>query len=258
MLVNIFTFVIGSIVGSFLNVCISRLPNDESIISPASHCPHCKAKINWHDNIPLISYLLLRGKCRSCEGTISIRYPIVELLTGLFFLLTSFGVGTFLRLEYYFNLIFICGMIVAFFSDLETQIIPDQVIYLTIPASLIYNLLTGNIFGAIYGALLGFSILYLVQKAGTFVFKKDALGGGDIKLAALFGAHLLWQGMLLSLFLGYLIGSIQALILLALKIKKLDDYIPFGPALCSGALIVLFFGNKLISMYFNLMIYGTL
>lgn len=252
MLVNIFVLLIGLIIGSFLNVCISRLPKEESILFPGSHCPKCQAKINWFDNLPLISYLLLLGKCRSCREPISIRYPLVELITGLAFLLLSLMPNAINSLSFYFNALFISGMIVAFFSDLETEIIPDEVIFCLIPISLLYHFFTGKIIDALLGAILGFLLLFSIQKFGKLVFKKDALGDGDVKLAALFGAALLWPGVLLAIFMGYLLGSIEALFLLSLKIKRMDDYIAFGPALITGAIITLFWGQNIVEWYFRM------
>ena len=247
MLVNIFVFLLGCVIGSFLNVCIYRLPRGESIIHPPSHCPKCQNKILWYDNIPILSYLLLRGKCRHCKGEISLRYPLVEALTGFLFLSLN------LNSEFYFNAFFVSLLIIAFFADQEEQIIPDEIIYLGIPAALLYATLRGRIAEAVIGSTLGFLLLFLVQKLGAFLFKKEALGGGDIKLAALLGAQLLWQGLLLSLILGYLIGAGEALLLLALRRKKWGEYIAFGPALVTGALVTLFFGQQIIEFYFKLL-----
>jgi leader peptidase (prepilin peptidase)/N-methyltransferase len=254
VVVNLFIFLLGCVIGSFLNVCIHRLPRGESILHPPSHCPKCQNKIQWYDNIPILSYLLLRGKCRHCKGDISPRYPIVEALTGFLFVLLNLNSSFVIRhSSFYFNAFFVSILIIAFFADLEEQIIPDEVIYLGIPVALLYAALRGRITEAVIGSTLGFLLLFLVQKLGAFLFKKEALGGGDIKLAALFGAQLLWQGLLLSLVLGYLIGAGEALLLLALRRKKWGEYIAFGPALVSGAFLTLFFGQQIIEFYFKLL-----
>lgn len=250
MLVNLFIFAIGLIVGSFLNVCISRLPQDKSIIYPSSHCPHCKKPIKFYDNIPLISYLLLAGKCRNCKKPISIRYPIVELATGLLFLALPLGLGLGVAgYGFYFVASFICFLIINFFSDLETQTVPDWPSFIIIFLGLIYNFLSGTIVSSLFGIFVGFSILYLIGFFGKLYYKKDVLGEGDIKLTSAFGAFLGWQGVLFAIFLGYLIGAIFALGLIALKKKSLTDYIPFAPALTASALITLFWGSQLINFY---------
>ena len=142
-------------------------------------------------------------------------------------------------------------MIVAFFSDLETEIIPDEIIILGIPAGILSNLLSGNIAGSVTGCALGYSLLFLIAKLGKIIFKKEALGYGDLKLAALMGAWLAWDKLLLALLLGYIFGAVWAAILLALKRKKMGDYIPVGPARCAGALTVFFFGREIINLYLS-------
>lgn len=250
MLVNIFVFVIGLIVGSFLNVCISRLPEEKSIAYPPSHCPKCKKSINFYDNIPIISYLLLLGKCRSCKQPISIRYPIVELLTGILFLYAFAGLGA--RdwgLGFYFNCAFISFLMISFFTDFETELVPDQPVLVIIPLALIYNFISGDIASSLLGLIFGFSILYTIGFLGKLYYKKDVLGGGDIKLAAAFGACLGYEKLFIALMLGYFIGAIVSVVLIALKKKTMKDYIPFAPALTTGALIALFWGKFIINYY---------
>ena len=246
MLVNIIIFVFGLIIGSFLNVCIWRLPRGQSIFFPASHCPKCKTPIKWYDNIPLISFLILRGQCRKCGAPISWRYPLIELSTAGLFLTASL-----IRPEAYFDLFFISALIVAFFSDLETGIIPDEIAYLGIPLGLLSAAMIGRVGDAAIGVALGLGLLLAVQRLGEFIYKKEALGGGDIKLAMLFGAFLGWQYLLLALFLGYLFGALEAVALLSLKLKKTGDYIAFGPALCLGALVALYWGQPIIEWYLS-------
>lgn len=246
MIVNIIIFVFGLIIGSFLNVCIWRLPRGRSIFFPGSHCPKCKTAIKWYDNIPLVSYMILRGQCRKCGDPIFWRYPLVEFLTAVLFLASNL-----IHPEAYFNLFFISSLIVAFFSDLETGIIPDEIAYLGIPLGLLYAAMRGSVGDSALGVALGLALLLAVQKTGEFIYKKEALGGGDIKLAMLFGAFLGWQYLLLALFLGYLFGALEAVALMALKLKKTGDYIAFGPALCLGALVALFWGQPIIMWYLS-------
>jgi len=250
MFVNTFLFVFGAIIGSFLNVLIYRLPREESIIYPPSHCPHCKKNIKWHDNIPIFSYFILLGRCRSCKSPISIRYPVVETMTGILFVLinTLLGFGIW-DLGFYFSAFFVSAMIVAIFADYESEIIPDEIIFAGIPLALIFHFFSGNIIASVFGCAMGYSLLFLISASGKFIFKKEALGYGDVKLAALMGAWLTIDRLFLALFLGYFIGAAWALLLLIFKIKKRGDYIPFGPALSFGALLTLFFGREIINYY---------
>lgn len=250
MLVNIFVFILGLTVGSFLNVCIYRLPREKSVILPRSFCPACATPIRFYDNLPVISYFLLGGKCRSCKKPISPRYPLVELLTGFLFLSIPVVLG--LRISdfgFYASAVFICFLVISFFSDLETQLLPDSPAVLVIITGLLYNYLEGTLASSLWGLFWGAAILYLISFFGKLYYKKEVLGGGDMKLAAAFGAFFGWQGLLLSLFLGYLIGAVLALLLLATGRKKLDDYIPFAPALVLGAFITLYWGRQIIAFY---------
>jgi len=250
VLVNIFVFVFGAIIGSFLNVCIYRLPRNQSISFPASHCPNCQKPIAPWDNIPIISYLLLKGKCRSCRQPISLRYPAVELLNAVLYLMIPSLLGFWIfDFGFYFIAYFVSALIVIAFSDLETEIIPDQPVFLGIILGLIYGALIGKLLDPLLGAALGFSALFVVQKFGAFIYKKDVLGDGDLKLAAFMGAYLYAPYLFLGLFLGYLIGALAALLLLAFKIKKMEDYIPFGPYLALGGLLTLLFGPQIINLY---------
>jgi leader peptidase (prepilin peptidase)/N-methyltransferase len=250
VLVNIFIFVLGAVIGSFLNVCIYRLPRNRSIVFPASHCPNCGKPIAPWDNIPIISYLLLKGKCRACKQPISLRYPTVEILSGISYLMIKYCLGfSVWDLGFYFMAYFVSALLVISFSDLETEIIPDQPIFLGIILGLLYGAIGGRWADPLLGAALGFSLLFAVQKIGKFIYKKDVLGDGDLKLAAFLGAYLYAPHLFLGLFLGYLIGALVALLLLAFKIKKLEDYIPFGPALALGGIFTLFFGPQIINLY---------
>ena len=250
MLVNIFIFALGAVIGSFLNVCIYRLPLNRSIVFPPSHCPNCQKPIIWHDNIPILSYLLLWGRCRACQQPISLRYPLVELLNGILYLMIVSCLGfSVYDLGFYFTAYFVSTLIIIAFSDLETGLIPDQPIFLGIILGLIYGALGGRGLDPLLGAALGFALLFSVQKIGAYIYKKDVLGDGDLKLAAFMGAFLYPASLLLSLFLGYLMGAIVAVLLLLLRIKKMGDYIPFGPALAAGAALTLFFGPQLLNLY---------
>ena len=255
-----FYFIIGAFVGSFLNVCIHRLPRRESISFPPSHCPECQHRLNVFDLIPIFGYFLLLGRCRYCSKNISFRYPLVEFVTAILFMAVSyyFPVSS-SPLEFYFYLIFCCGMVVLFFIDLEQQVVPDVVSIPGILLGVVFNYLREAInpaqktfIPALFGLFLGYSLLFVIAWVGKICFKKEAVGEGDLYLIAILGAYLGWRGMLLSLFMAYLIAGISIIILLILRKVKMGQYVPFGPALASAAIIALFYGEPILRWYFNL------
>jgi leader peptidase (prepilin peptidase)/N-methyltransferase len=260
-----FVFIIGTVIGSFLNVCIHRLPRGDSIIYPASHCPHCKQRLGFVDLIPVLGYLFLRGKCRYCKTPISFRYPLVEVLSGALLVWVAWKFPLALKpLEFGFYAVFIFLMLVAFFIDLEQQVIPDKLSFSGIILGLIFNYAKSLLYhgerglnpflSAVYGMLLGYFFLFLIAKLGKLWFKKEVMGEGDLFLAALLGAFLGWQGVLLSLFLAYLVAGSVALIFLILGKVKMGQYVPFGPALAAGGILTLLFGRMLVACYLNMMI----
>ncbi|MCU0641152.1 MAG: prepilin peptidase [Candidatus Margulisbacteria bacterium] len=247
----LFAFGLGTVLGSFLNVCIYRLPRGESLIFPGSHCPHCGRQLSAFELFPLISFLLLRGRCRGCQVLINPRYPLVELLMGLLtalaFLLAA---GNWLWL---FFACFIVGCLLAiFFIDLELQVIPDALSYAGIGAGLLYNLIRGPgtyFVSALIGACLGYLILFAIAWAGRLIFRQEALGEGDLFLAALLGACFGWQGLLLALLLSYLGAAAVLLAFLAVGRIKMGQPVPFGPALATGGIVTLFWGEQIIRWY---------
>jgi len=254
----ILAFVVGAMFGSFLNVCIYRLPKNLSIVKPGSFCPGCRKKIEWFDNIPILSYLLLRGRCRRCRKRISPRYLLVELLTA------SLSLSIYLRFGLSFSFfafaLFILGLILISFIDLEHFLIPDLVVYPGIALGLLFNFLApemafspSRLFAlkeSFIGVLVGSGSLYLIALLGELALKKEAMGGGDIKLLAMVGAFLGWKAVLLSIFFGSLVGSVISLILIFLGVKNRTDYIPFGPYLSLGAVIALFYKGRVFLGYF--------
>jgi leader peptidase (prepilin peptidase)/N-methyltransferase len=243
------------VVGSFLNVCIHRLPRGESIIFPASHCPQCQHQLAPLDLIPILSFVLLKGRCRYCQAKISVRYPLVELLTGLLFVLA----GYFFPLErslltLIFSLIFISFLLVAAFIDWSELVIPDVISYSGIVLGLFYNWLTGNIFNAILGMALGYGFIWLIARLGRVVFKKEAMGEGDLYLAAFIGAFLGWELMAAAFFLSYLFAGVAAVVFLLLGRVKMGQPVPFGPALAVGAIAALFWGTRLINWYVGFLV----
>lgn len=248
-----FWFILGSVVGSFLNVCIHRLPRGESIIFPPSHCPNCGHKLSALDLIPILGFFLLGGKCRYCQAKISRRYPLVEFLTALGFAFTwAHAGGNFFN--FIFQAIFLSVLLLIFFTDLEQQVIPDAASIFGIFYGLIFNFLRGFLLSALVGMFLGYLLLFAVGKLGALWFKKEVMGEGDLYVAALLGATLGWDGVLLSIFLAYLLAAAVSLILLALGKVRMGQYVSFGPALAGGGIITLFFGQQLIAWYLGLFI----
>ncbi len=248
MLAVIF-FIFGAMVGSFLNVCIYRLPKEESIIWPGSHCPHCNKPIKYYDNIPMISYLFLRGRCRYCKEPISIQYPLVEGVTALssLFLIIKFG----LSLSYLIYFAFVAALIVIAIIDLYHQIIPDVISLPGVGVGLLASIIIPQItfFDSLIGILFGGGSLFLVATLYQWLFKREGMGGGDIKLLAMIGAFLGWKAVILTILLSSLIGSITGITIMVLKGKDFKYAIPFGPFLSLGAVIALFYQNEIIFWY---------
>jgi len=251
--IYIIFFILGLIIGSFLNVCVWRLPRGGSIIYPGSHCPLCSAPIRWYDNIPILSFLLLGGRCRSCGGRISFRYPLVELLTGCLFVAMygSFGLS-------YQTLIYILlasSLLTVGFIDLDKKIIPNLITLPGIALGLIFSLLFSHLSpkDSLLGTILGGGILLLVGIFGKALFKKPAMGGGDVKLAAMIGAFLGWRQILLVLFLSFLLGAVIGTTVELIKgtLSK-GRQIPFGPYIALSGLVAVFFSKDLINLYLGL------
>jgi leader peptidase (prepilin peptidase)/N-methyltransferase len=249
----IFAFIAGTVIGSFLNVCVHRLPREESIIRPRSRCPACQAQIRAIDNIPLISFLLLGARCRDCGNPIAWRYPLVEALTGTLFAMTVVRFGVTPRAA--LLLAFLSGLVVVSFIDLDHQIIPNVVTLPGIPLGLLAGLLLGEppLLDRVMGTLLGAGFLYLVLFYGGALFGQEAMGEGDLNLIALVGAFLGWKAVALTIFLGCLFGSAVGLALIASRRLGRRQHIPFGPFLSLGAVVALFWGDRLIAWYLRLM-----
>lgn len=246
------SFVIGMVVGSFLNVCICRMPKDESIVSPPSHCPLCNYQIKWYDNIPVISYLMLRGKCRGCGAHISIQYPLVELLNGVLAVLLFLKFGPTLAFAALF--VFCSALVVITFIDIEHQIIPDEISLSGIVIGFILSFfLQGHGWlNSILGILLGGGSLLLVAYAYQWLTGKEGMGGGDIKLLAMMGAFLGWKSIPFIILASSLVGSVVGISMMLLQKKDSKLAIPFGPYLAFGAVLYIFYGRPLITWYLNL------
>ncbi len=279
----LFIFLFGSAAGSFLNVVICRLETGEGIIKSRSHCPKCGQTLRWYDLIPILSFLLLRGRCRYCGKPISWQYPLVEIITGLMFLLVfwnlkfetwnlighwSLVIGNFALSCY--MLYVVCSLLVIFVYDLRHYIIPDKIIYPAVILTLIFHFFEILNFGHwnLFGIWdLGFGIwrpffFYLLAGIGAAVFflalvfitRGRGMGLGDVKLAFLMGLVLGWPKILLALFSAFFIGAMVGLILVILNKKTLKSQIPFGPFLVAATVFALFLGDKIINWYSQLLL----
>jgi len=240
---------LGLIVGSFCNVCIYRIPKNESIIYPASHCPKCRTTIKPVDNIPLLSYILLKGRCRNCGSKISIQYPVVELLTGMIYLIIYLIYG--LSIQSLIYIILSSALIIIAFIDLNEQIVPDVISLPGIGVGLILSFFVPylSFINSALGVVVGGGIILIIALVGSMIFKKEAMGGGDVKLAAMIGAFLGWRYTIISLFLGFFLGALAGIFLILSKIKSKEDMVPFGPFIALGSLITLLWGEKIIAWY---------
>ncbi len=250
---------LGAATGSFLNVAIYRLPRGESVVAPRSHCTTCERVIPWYDNIPVLSWILLRGRCRGCGEPFSIRYPIVEALTGVILLGLSlqFGWGIGLAFAFYFA----CSLLVATYVDLDHRIIPDRVTLPGIVVALALALVSAwlappdvrwvPVQNWAVGTLVGGGILWLVAWGYALATGREGMGGGDIKLLAMIGAFLGWQGVLLTLLLASFIGSVIGVGVMVARGGDTKLAIPFGPFLAMGAMVSLFWGDGIIRWYLS-------
>lgn len=269
MLFAFFALGMGACIGSFLNVCIYRLPRGESIVRPRSHCPHCGFMIPWYQNIPVLSWLCLRGKCANCKGPISFRYTFVELMTAVLFL------GVYMKWASPWSLafspvsnpavipcywLFLSGLVLGTFIDFKHFILPDSVTIGGMVAGPILSALVPALHGShlcwyqglgysLLGEVVGFGLLFAIAEIGTLIFKKEAMGFGDVKLMGAIGAFLGWKAVLFTVFVSSLLGSISGLILIACGGVKLQSRIPFGPYLAAGATIWVFWGPTLLEYY---------
>lgn len=239
----------GAAVGSFLNVCIARIPERLSIITPSSRCPQCGHPIRYYDNIPVISYILLRGKCRDCRARISVRYPLVELLTAIFawILFRRYGLAPAFPVVF----LFVLTLIVISFIDLDHQIIPHRLTLSGIPifAVLAVRFMGLSFVDVFLGVMIGAGILYFVAVYYEAFTGREGMGGGDVNLLAMLGAFLGWKSLLFILLISSFLGAVVGLIFILFKGKDMKYAVPFGPFLCLAALVYLFFGQTLILLF---------
>jgi leader peptidase (prepilin peptidase) / N-methyltransferase len=267
-----FYTLLGLAVGSFLNLCIHRIPRGESIVTPASRCPQCKKPVRPYDNIPLLSYVALRGKCRFCKSAISLRYPLVELLTALAFW-ACFAVWG-LTPPAFVNSLFLSLLIVLVFIDYNHQVLPDRITKPGILAGIALSPFQSEVLfrdafsyeiasvlpgispetilpwvGSLLGVLVGGGILWITGYAYQLVRKRRGLGLGDVKMMMMAGAFLGWRMALLTIFVGSLVGSILGIFLILFRGKTLQHRLAFGTLLGGGAAFSLFFGLSFVRWY---------
>ena len=250
IVVPFFAFVFGSIIGSFLNVCILRLPEKKSLLFPASHCPHCRKPIRFYDNIPLISFLVLRGRCRFCGQPISPQYFMVELLTALLSLFLFFSYSL---IEYFIYFAFFSSLVVVTFIDLKHQIIPDVISLPGIGAGFLASFVLPRItcLDSLLGIALGGGILYLIALGYYLITKTEGMGMGDVKLLAMIGAFLGGKGVVITIFLSAFLGAMVGVAMMVIKGKNRKYAIPYGPFLSIGALLSLLWGDVLLVWYYH-------
>jgi leader peptidase (prepilin peptidase)/N-methyltransferase len=239
---------LGAVIGSFLNVCILRWGAEpkQSVVRPRSRCPRCGKGLAWYDNIPVISWILLRARCRGCGQPISVQYPLIELATAGIWAYMAWRSG--ISLEALRGAVFGTILLGIAMTDAWQYIIPDEFTWGGLVIGLLFGLVDGwaALGTAALGAAVGFAVLWLVGTVGTWVFKEDAMGGGDVKMMAMAGAFLGWQGVLLTIFLGAFLGSLVFLPLMLVGRKKL---VPFGIFLSIGAAITYLAGPTLVDWY---------
>ncbi|ADY73413.1 Prepilin peptidase [Desulfurobacterium thermolithotrophum DSM 11699] len=242
-------FIFGTIIGSFLNVCIHRIPKEESIITPPSYCPKCGKKIKWYDNIPIISYLILKGKCRNCKEKISIQYPLVELLTG--FLTTGIVWKYGISVTSFYFLLLTYVLVVVSMIDLKTMLVPVKLCYFAMIAGILFSIFVPSISlkDSILGASFGAGIILFIIETYYILKGKEGMGYGDANVMAVIGAFLGWEKVLLTIFLASLIGAVWGIIFMILRGKNSQLALPFVPFLSLATYVTIIFGNELISWY---------
>jgi leader peptidase (prepilin peptidase)/N-methyltransferase len=260
-MIYIILFIFGSVIGSFLNVLIYRMPREEKIGLSRSRCPHCKKTIVWYDNIPFFSYIFLKGKCRNCKGPISLRYFIVEFITAFMLCVVWWKYGNPVFSAVYF--VFAAMLIVDSFIDLEFFIIPDATNFIGLLFGLLVSAIFPQLLGeqiwwhgllrSLLGAFVGGVSLFLIAVVAEFMLKKEAMGMGDVKLLAMMGSFIGWKMVLFTIFASSLLGTIGGILLIIFGKTTMKGRIPFGPYLAMGAVVSLFWGEKIIQWYAKLL-----
>lgn len=242
-----FVALFGLVIGSFLNVVIARVPERRSLVRPGSACPGCGNPIAWYDNLPVVSFFALAGRCRACAAPISWRYPFVESLTAALFVLAWVVFASSL-VEFFIAAVLLSALIAVTVIDLQYQIIPDAITVPGVVVGLLASLVRERVswLEALLGVLVGTMLFVAV-----IVLSRGGMGGGDLKLGAMLGAFLGWEALLVALFVAVLVGGAMAVMLLATRRLARKDAIPFGPFLALGGTVALFWGNALVAWYLS-------
>jgi leader peptidase (prepilin peptidase)/N-methyltransferase len=242
---------LGLVVGSFLNVCIHRLPERTSVVNPGSRCPGCGYELRWYDNIPVVSYALLGGRCRACRSRISIRYPIIEIITMAVFLAHYRVIGPDIILVP--RLFFACLLIVLFAIDLEHHLLPNALTLPGIVVGLLFSLLLPpGIISAAIGTLIGGGSLWLIGEAYYRYSGQEGMGGGDVKMLAMIGAFLGWKLAIVTLVFSSIAGALIGMLVLAIRKGSLKYALPYGTFLAFGALVASLYGDQIVEWYVGL------
>lgn len=230
------------------------MPQKISIVLPGSFCPKCKTKISWWSNIPILGFIFLKGKCSSCHEPISHQYPLIELLAGLFAVLTFYYFGPSIKFLAYTNLIYF--LIVIAFIDAKTHLIYNKVLIFLLGSGFLYQIISPFILwqDALLGMVVGGTAMFMVSILGRMLFKKDSLGMGDVKLAIAAGFFVGWKSILIALYFGFLLAFISIIFINRFRKNKIEGYIPLAPFLAGGLIVFLFWGNQLIQIYWSLVI----
>jgi len=247
----IWIFAFGAAIGSFLNVCIYRIPENLSLVKPGSFCPSCKKPLKFYHNIPLLSYLFLRGRCAYCGKSISIRYFLIELFSALLTILLVWKFGISADAVFYLSLVY--GLIVIAVIDWQTNLILNKVLILLLLVGIVVNSWSHSIGwqNAIIGFFVGGGILFLLAFAGERLFKKESMGMGDVKFAAVLGFFLGWKSALLALYFGFFIAAVLYIFIKLIRNTPIEKYIPMGPFFALSTMIWILWGQNLIQWYLN-------
>lgn len=248
---SILIFLLGTIIGSFLNVCLYRIPKGQSVVYPASNCPNCGTPLKWYNLIPILSFIVQKGKCGYCREKISLQYPIVEFSNGLFYLLfyNKFDLST----DFVFYSIIFSLLLIILFIDLHHQIIPNSLNILILITAIIYKIIQyilydipPNLINSLLGLIISSGAFFLI-----IIISKGGMGGGDMKLIGVLGFILGLKKIILTIFLSFMFGAIISILLLLFKIKGRKDPIPFGPFICLAFMMVVFLGDGILLWYMN-------